>query len=60
MRPLDSGVFPQPSSGTHGCFRSPLSPSDLDLTSYHQWGPPIMHPVSSRQLSLGAPGYFCA
>lgn len=60
MRPPDSGVLLQLSSGTRGCVRSPVSLSDLDLTSYHQWGPPIMQPVLSRRLFLGAPGYFCA
>lgn len=40
MRSLDSGVLQRPSSGTHVPLTavSGLPVSDLDLTSYHQWG----------------------
>lgn len=30
-------------SSLTGCFRSPISLSDLDLTSHHQQGPPTRH-----------------
>lgn len=63
MRPPGLGRSSCPPLGLAlltGCFRSPLSLSDLDLTSHHLRGPPPDTPVLGGRLSLGTPGYFCA